>query len=135
MRKFRYVKQDDTADQFDEEATKAYWGEKIKEDQEKGWVWGSNLCSAGMDVSDKQAEEAEVLLRAEMKDFFDLVDDYSLDLAIHDIASGLYEFLGQEPYEHLRYKESTTVMICRDELLPRFLQYLKEHVVPSRAVS
>lgn len=121
MRKLLMVKQEDTQKIFDPEATQKHWDELIEEHKENGWI------------SDKENYEAR--LREEMKEFFDLVDDYCLDIAIHDITNGLWEFLGQAPYECLRYQESTTVAICRDELIPRFLQYLKDHVVPARAAS
>lgn len=130
LKKFLYVKQDDTKDIFDPKATLNYWDELIREHRE--YLRWSHKTGTGTPLE----QEAEI--RSYMAEFLETAGGghpTCVDLAIHDIADKLWEFLGQEPHEHLRYRESVTVTICRDELLPRFFQHLKDHVVPARAAS
>jgi hypothetical protein len=130
LRKFLYIKQDDTKDIFDAKATQKHWDELIQEHRDH--LRWSHISGQGT------PREQELEIRSDMAEFLDQAEGghpTCVDLAIHDISDRLWKFLGQEPHEHLRYRESTTVTICRDELLPRFLQYLKDHVVPARAAS
>jgi hypothetical protein len=106
----------DLKDEFDEEATRLEWQKLLHE----------RMDGANFDISDKEKIEGQ------MEVFFDTVDQYGtagVDIALYEMGPELYEFLYEEPWEYISKRPPGKVVICRDELLPRFFQYLRDHVV------
>lgn len=109
----------DLKDEFDEEETKKLWQKMLWERMD-----GTTFC-----ISDK--EEIEEL----MERFFETAAEYGssgLDFALYEMDSKLHEFFHEEPWEYIRRCPPAKVVICRDELLPRLFQHLRDHVVQSK---
>jgi hypothetical protein len=129
MNKFCYTKQEDTRDVFDRTATMKGWEEQITEYMEHRRLFDEDR------PTEKQATKKMIRMRERMEEFLDQADGghpSCVDIALNDMDSKLWSFLGDEPYDTLKYRTATTVLICRDELLPRFFAHLKDHVVPQR---
>lgn len=118
MRKFRYDRPD-LEDEFDEDATRELWQKMLWE----------RMDGRTFDVSD--AEKIGEL----MERFFDQCQDgstHGTDIAMWTMESELHEFFHEEPWEYIVKRPPWKVVICQNELLPRFFQHLRDHVVQSK---
>jgi len=112
MRKLRYDRPD-LKDVVDEDATKAKWQQELHE----------RMDGVTFDISDKE------IIEEQMQKFFDEVYNGDANIALWTMETELHEFFHQEPWEHLVCGAPGRVDVCQDELLPRFFQYLRDHVV------
>ncbi len=129
MRKFCYTKQEDTKDVFDRGKTMEGWEKLITEYLDHGRLFEKDR------FTEEQAAEKVVEIREFMEAFLDQADgghSSCVDIALNDMDPKLWEFLGEDAYHTLEYRTAVTVLICRDELLPRFFSYLRDHVVQQR---
>ena len=121
MNKLRYDRPD-LKDEFDEEGTKKLWQKMLWE----------RMDGTTFDKGD--ADEIGEL----MDKFFEDCQDgtqHGADLALWTMDSKLHEFFYEEPWQYIVQRAPWKVIICRDELLPRLFQYLRDHVVQREKVA
>lgn len=109
----------DLKDEFDEEGTRKLWQKMLWERMD------------GVTFGKPEADEISDL----MERFFDDCRDgdiHGADIALWTMSSELNEFFYQEPWEHIVRRPPWKVTICKNELLPRFFQYLRDHVVQKK---
>jgi hypothetical protein len=106
----------DLGDEYDEEATRTLWQKMLWDRMD-----GVTFCKP-------EADEIGEL----MERFFELAQDggqHGADIALWTMDPELHEFFYEEPWEYVVRRPPWKVIICRDELLPRFFRYLRDHVV------
>jgi len=120
MDKFSYAHSKETEAVFDMEATRRELRNLV------GEHYRDTACSK---------EEIQELL-GQVQDFVDEAENTSVDIAIATaVDEELNEMVGHEIWNHLNHKAPGTLLVCRDELLPRFFAYLREEIKREETVA